>query len=415
MQHKFRLSLAAMLLQALLLIMPISAFAATESNQEIGVPWPLAVLAKGCFGVVLSPDGDGFYSLRDGLLSHYQIEPFKKIGSIAIDEAQLKDIPDEMACRVLITDDGSKLILVFPDWLVSLDRATGKVTKKVERKLGYRALGSESATLNASDLVILSRVETKGMEVFYLAVFEVDTFQLKRPVMDIQRKFEFSYTGRALTGGQVARIHDKLYLSSGSTLAVLNNKTYEPEVTLSCPESRYYGFGMSFPAISRDHRKLYAMNATFVNDYRTQTKTDHGESAGDRSTLIFDQETRQSSIEPTDKKKESERFWRRDLYEPFLFGGTVTRNKDYVALGGGRIAPRNTNNKYYTFYQCESGEAILEEVQPTSTPGAKPYLNRSYHLTPNARQCLMMRNREGKVVPINDITFKQEISTESPR
>lgn len=400
--------LAASFIQTLLLFISLSAVADSIADQEIGVPWPTAVLAKGCVGVVLSPDGDGFYSLRDGLLSHYQIEPFKKIGSIAIDEASLKEIPDKNYCRVLITDDGSKLILIFPDRLVSLDRATGKVIKKVERKLGYRALRSESATLNASDLVVLSRVETKGMEVFYLAVFDVDTFKLKRPVMDIQEKFEFSYTGQALTGGWVTRIQDKLYLSSGNTLAVLNNKTYEPEVTLNCPKSRYYGFWRP-PVISRDHRKIYAVNATFVNDYLTQAKTDHGESAGDRSILIFDQETRQSSIEPTDNKKESERFWRRDLYEPFLVGGTTTRNKDYVvdSSGSARFFPRNTNNKYYTFYQYESGEAILEEVQPNSTPGAKPYLNRSYYLTPNARQYLMMRNREDKVVPINDATFEK--------
>ena len=40
----------------------------------------------------------------------------------------------------------------------------------------------------------------------------------------------------------------------------------------------------------------------------------------------------------------------------------------------------------------------MEEVQ-------LPEFKRTYHLTPNARQHLMMKNREGKVVPINDATF----------
>lgn len=41
--------------------------------------------ATECFDVVLSPDGDGFYSVRDGLLSRYQIDPFKKTTSVPID------------------------------------------------------------------------------------------------------------------------------------------------------------------------------------------------------------------------------------------------------------------------------------------------------------------------------------------
>lgn len=78
MKHKPRLDLAAMLIQVLLLIVPTSAFATAEADQEIGVPQPMETRAKGCFGVVLSPDGNGFYSVRDGLLTHYQIDPFKK-------------------------------------------------------------------------------------------------------------------------------------------------------------------------------------------------------------------------------------------------------------------------------------------------------------------------------------------------
>lgn len=394
-----RLALTRVMLQALLLLLaaPLSAFAATEANQEIGVPQPMEVRAKGCFGVVLSPDGDGFYSVRDGLLTHYRIDPFKKISSVAIDEAPLKDIAEKDSCRVLITDDGSNLILVFRNWLVSLDRRTGKMTRKVERQAIRTDVGqpSEAVTLNQNDLVILSGFNNPERGAwFYLTVLDVNTFSLKRPALDIKGKFELGHTS-CCTGMHITNIQDRLYVSSGKTLAVLNSKTYEPELTLNCQRFRSFA---RLPIISRDHRKLYAINATFVNDYLAQTKKDYGEPIDNTasSVLIFDQVTRQSSREPYSKEREDERYWRRDLYEPLLFGGAVTRNKNYVA-GQGRIASRNAKIDY-RFFQYESSEAILEEVQ-------LPEFKRTYHLTPNARQHLMMKNREGKVVPINDATF----------
>jgi len=404
-----RLALTLVMLQTLLMLLlaPISTSAATEANQEIGVPQPMEVRAKGYFGVVLSPDGDGFYSVRDGLLTHYRIAPFKKIGSIAIDEAQLKDILEKDSCRVLITDDGSNLILVFRDWLVSLDRRTGKITRKVERQAVRSGQPYETVTLNENDLVILSEYrDPEWGEWFYLSVLDVSTFRLKRPVFNVGDKVEFGYA----YGGQlgVAKIQDRLYLSSGKTLAVLNSKTYEPELTLTCPKEVTRTFWTS-PMISRDHRKLYAVNATVVNDYLAKAQKAFGEPQNlqDKFVLIFDQATRQSSIEPTDKKVEAERRWRRDLYEPFLFWATTTRNRDYVAASfsnDAQIASRN-GNMDYRFYQYESGEAILEEMQLPVTPGAMQYLMKTYHLTPGAKQYLMMKNREGKVVPINDATF----------
>ena len=394
--------------QALLLLLaaPTSAFAATESNHEIGVPQPMEARAKGCFGVVLSPDGDGFYSVRDGLLSHYRIAPFKKIGSIAIDEAQLKDIPEKDSCRVLITDDGSNLILVFRNWLVSLDRRTGKITRKVERQAVRSGHPYETVMLNENDLVILSEYRDPEWGVwFYLTVLDVSTFRLKRPVFNVGDKVEFSYGYGGVSG--VAKIQDRLYLSSGKTLAVLNSKTYEPELTLTCPKlaSGYdtRNFWTS-PMISKDYRKLYAVNATVVNDYLAKAQKAFGEPQNirDNFVLSFDQTTRQSSSEPTDRKIEGERRRRRDLYEPWLFWGTTTRNRDYVAASlstTARIANRNANTDYWV-YQYESGEAILQEIQ-------FPESKRIYHLTPNARQYLMVKNREGKVVHINDVTFEK--------
>lgn len=410
MKHKPRLDLATVLIQALLLTMPASAFATAEAEQEIGMPQPMDMGAKGCFGVVLSPHSDDFYSVRDGLLTHYQIDPFKKIGSTAIDLAQLNDKLAKEQCEVLITNDRSKLILIYREWIVVVDRSTGKLTNKLERKGELKSGNSGASTLNENELVILSQFmegPEESLRVWFkLTVLDVNTLRVKRPVMDIQGKFEFGYAS-CCTGIQITKIQDRLFLSSGSTLAVLNSKTYEPELTLITPRLRSF---WPWLMVSKDYQKLYAVPVRFVNDYLTQTEKDYGEpkeGIRDNFVLIFDQATRQFSREPTDGKKERERRWRRDLYEPFLvWSKNTTRNKNYVA-GLGRIASRNANIDY-RFYQYESGEAILEEIQ-------FPEVKRTYHLTPNARQYLKMKDRTGKLVPINDITFNQYLSTESRR
>lgn len=400
MKHKSRLNLAAVLIQALLLIMPASAFATAEAELEIGIPQPMESRAKGCFGVVLSPDGDGFYSVRDGLLTHYQIDPFKKIGSLVIDETQLKDIPEKTECRVLITDDGSKLILVFPEWIVSLDRSTGKIIKKQGREGALKRGRIEASTLNGNDLVILGAFS----EGFRLTVLDASSLQFKMQISDLETTFKFLYTDTGCCF--ITKIQERLYLTSGRSLVVLNSKTYAPELTVSARAS----IGAR---ISKDYRKLYLRPGRFVTDRLSHFEKDYGEAVENNTVLVFDQETRQIHFEETDSEKEQIEARLRDQYNPLLFTRNPSRNRDYVTFsqrGVAGIASRNADTKSL-FYQYESGEAILIEKRPKGRllPVWK------FQLTPGARQYLMMKNSAGKVVPINDITFNQYLSTESRR
>lgn len=392
MKNKSKLALfAAVLLQALLFLMPVTAFATAGEEQEIGVPQPMEVRAKGCFGVVLSPDGDGFYSVRDGLLTHYQIDPFNKTGSIAIDEAQLKDIPDKTECHVLITDDSSKLILVFREWIVLLDRSTGKISKKLERKNALKRFILEASTLNENDLAILARLPDGGFE---LTVLDARSLQIKKQISDLTERFGFRYMDESVPF--ITKIQDKLYLSSKTSLVVLNSKTYAPELALS----RRSPTGMDVPIyISRDYRKLYVVGARFVTDHLTHFEKDYGEGV-ENSTAVFDQETRQISFEKIDFYKLSKEGRFRDQFDPLLFTLNQSRNRDYVSFshsGKAGIASRNGYLGYF-FYQYESGEAILKVTQ-------YPDRKMSFQLTPGARQYLMMKTSTGKVVPINDATF----------
>ena len=399
-EYKARLLAGAVVvLQALLLIMPVSAFAATGEAQEIGVPQAMEVQPKGCFGVVLSPDGDGFYSVRDGLLTHYQVTPFKKIGSIAIDQEQLKDIPEKESCRVLITDDHSKLILVFREWIVLLDSRTGKISKKLEREGELRRKGSESSTLNGDDLVFLGKFPgpgevVEGGQVFRLTVVDARSLEFKRQISELDKRFGFLYSNDSAPF--ITKIQDRLYLSSGRSLVVLNSKTYAPESALS---SR---FSIAV-RISKDYRKLYVSGARFVTDHFSHIDKDYGE-AVENTTAVFDQKTRHISFEKIDFDKLRETKRLHDQFDPILFSPNQSRSKDYVT-GSLRkyalIRSRNTGTASF-FYQYESGEAILIETRPKG-----PLRYENFQLTPGAKQYLMMKDSTGKVVPINDATFEK--------
>lgn len=397
MQHKSRLNLAAALIQALLLATSASAFASPEAEQEIGIPQPMESRAKGCFGVVLSPAGDGFYSVRDGLLTHYQIDPFKKTASVPIDEAQLKDIPEKTECRVLITDDRTKLILVFPEWIVTLDRSTGKIIKNMGREGALKRGRIEASTLNGNDLVILGAFS----EGFRLTVLDARSHQFKMQISDLETTFKFLYTDTGCCF--ITKIQERLYLTSGRSVVVLNSKTYAPELTVSARAS--IGAG-----ISKDYRKLYLRSGRFVTDPLYHYEKDYGEAVENNTVLVFDQETRQIHFEKIDFDK----VWlMRDKFDPLLFTRNPSRNRDYASYSQRERAgfsSRNANISYI-FYQYESGEAILIEKRPKGLllPVWK------FQLTPDARQYLMMKDGAGKLVPINDITFNKYLHTESRR
>ena len=394
MKHKSGWNLAVTLLRALLLMVPVSAFSATEADQEIGIPQPMETRAKGCFGVVLSPDGDGFYSVRDGLITHYQIDPFKKTASVTIDETQLKDIPEKTECRVLIMDDVSKLILVFPEWIVLLDTRTGKISKKLERQGALRSERSKASTLNGNDLVILGRAE-----VFQFTVFDARTLQMKTQISDLKERFGFMSSNDSAP--YITKIENRLYLSSGRSLVVLNGKTYEPELALTTRAGQVGGI-----KISKDYRKLYVASVSSVRDYLTQTEKNSAGSLED-SDVVFDQETRQISFEEINFDKA---WLMRDKFDPLLFTRNPSRNRDFVSYSQREragISSRNANISYI-FYQYESGEAILKMTQ---YPDRKFF----FQLTPGARQYLMMKDHTEKLVPINDITFNKYLQMESRR
>lgn len=396
MNNKLKPNLfAAVVLRALLLVLPVSACATAETGQEIGVPQAMQASAKGCFGAVLTPDVDRFYTLREGLLTQYKIHPFKKLDSIAIDQAQLSERQYESWCNVWITNDKSKLIIVYRDRMYLLDARTGQILRKFEKQYW----GAQKAILNEDELVILHiRDDTEGLgRTFDLSVWDANTLRLKQEIFDLKKNFGLKPTDGALRG--MSKILDRIYLATELSLVVLNSTTYVAELSIAIkPESRVTPSPLLFamPKLSKNYRKLYVPEASQVTDYlndKRETYDVRGE-----NILIFDQKSRAVAIEKMGN------ISREQLNPVLVHTGQLSRNDEYVAvsqIGGARTLLANlTTAMRYSFAQYESGEAILFEC-----PMGREC--EYFQLTNNAKKYIIMKNNTGQNLPINNATFSK--------
>lgn len=408
MKHKSRLSLAAAVLQVLLLVIPTPAFATAEADQEIGVPQAMKVDTSGCSAAVLSPDEDRFYTLRAGSqtqyqLTQYQINPFKKIGAIDIDRTQFNEGKGESCRSVWVSNDKSKLIIVYFDRLFLLDARTGQLLNKAG--IPEWAGRSDATTLNDDDLVMLNRVIGDAAHYMNLTIWDANTLKLKRSIRDLGVYFGF-FPDQAWMG--MSRIQNRIYLENARYFVVLNSKTYAPELTVAkyIPELAVTKAGVNHsPKISKDFKKLYRPDISKVTDHLTDKQATYDDVRGD-NVLVFDQETRHASIENIKNIS-------RDKFDPLLLSrDQVSRNKEYVMLSVKQSAPHvmeNLNSRMrFRFSQYGSGEAILFECQIGG-------LCQNFQLTPGGRKYLMMKNSEGKIVPINDATFNKYHRPEGKR
>ena len=402
-----RIFFAAIALRALLLIIPVSALAAAEEEQEIGVPQAIEAPVKGCAAAVLLPDDGRIYSVYEGVLTWYAINPFKKIGSIAIDWGQLKDKLDEKRCSVGITNDKSKFILVYDVKILLLDARTGQVLNRVDRKDGYFG----SAILNDNELVTLDLIregpgESGSALFFNLTIRDADTLKLKKEIRDLGKSSGF-FLDRYLSP-RMSKNADRIYMAMNQSLVVLNSKTYAPELSLFRSD---HDEAVDGSKISMSFQKLALRGVSKVTDHLTGKTANYDDVSRDR-ILIFDQATREFH-------QETKEFNRREYVEQISgeeyrgFVGQnlhISRGKEYLMSPAGpsigALLINLSTGVGIIFKQYASGEAILTERLISGGPWY-------FQLTPGARKYLMMKNSAGKIVPINDATFAKYRRTES--
>lgn len=405
MNNKAKPSLfAAVVLRALLLVFPVSACATAKTDQEIGVPQAMEVPVKGCAAAVLLPDEGRIYSVYEGVLTRYAINPFKKLGSTVIDWGQLKD---RLArCRVGITNDKSKFVLIYDDKILLLDASTGQILNMVERKDGYFG----SAILNDNELVTLD-LDREGASggaafSFNLTIRDADTLKFKREIRDVGKSFDLFWGRSSRTTMSISP--RRIYLATDQSLVVLNSKTYAPELSLF--RSDIFEAADS-PKISKNFQKLSFRGVSKVTDHLTG-KTASFDDASSERVLIFDQETRVFHQETREyiRGEITERISGEE-YVGFIGRRLhISRDKEYLMSPAGpsvgALLMNLSTGIGVIFKQYESGEAILKERLISGGP-------EYFQLTPGARKYLMMKNSAGKIVPINDATFAKYHKTES--
>ncbi len=392
MKNTSKLSLFTVVLRALLLFMPVSAFAAAEDGQEIGAPQMMESFAKSCFGAVMSPDGKRIYILREGQLMQYQFNPFKKLGSIAVESAQVKSFKYAGPCNVGLTRDESKIIIVSNIDISLFDAQTGRLLKSVNTR-DYPGSESESSidrrmAFNGDDLVIMF-----GTRIY---VLDANTLTYKHKEIDIGKKCGFEIYNYHLK--TMKNVMGSLYFISPRNVVVLNGETYECELSAKINE-----VDGGKQQISRDFRTLALKGVTEFRDYRRSSPARYDDMKKD-DVLFFDLDTRTAKV-----NKDSFPFkgvYIYDLRSSIQADGHSFFSRRYHrspnAVDTAIIDERVRKFTVITTY--EAGEAISMEAFPGSKYG-------NFQMTPGARKYLMMKNGEGKDVPMNDATFNKYYRT----
>jgi len=392
-QYKFNLkiiNLSSFLSRGifLFLMLSISLFACAENSREIGKPIAMNTSVAGCFGAVLSTDGKYFYTLRGELLSKYRISPFEIIQTKVADMKEVRERKDNMNCRVLISKDESKLIIVFPYEILSLDVNTGRMLQKVE--INEKEGGIDGVALDGNNLVLING------EDLILSIRDVDTFKIKKKITSL-RKFKAYHDGkRNFTA--ISIISNKIYIRTRESLLVLNKKTFKPELFVLCD------FGCNNPRSTKDYKKIYLWNVLSIKDFVNDTDNVYSKKESQYKVMVFDQVTRTANF------KESSNV-RREIPEEHLLTPLVNREQVSRVKNSKLISKRDKvsravllnlkTNVFYIFYQYDSGQAIFQEWSRGLRAGTY------FHLTPGARKYLMMKNSDGNLIPINNETFNK--------
>lgn len=374
---------AARLLQALLLLsMPTSAYASSNADQEIGVPQAMEVPAKGCFGVVLSPDGDRFYTAREGLLTQYRINPFEKISLVKLAREQIKDRPEEPHCRIFVTGDESQLIIAFYNRVILMDARSGALLNKIEINLSP----FQSAVLNGDDLVSIETYTDASEGYYSLVVRDVKSLKQKRKITDLGRHYGF----RPDTGApRAVKVQNRIYLILHKKVLVLNSKTYAPELFVQSNAIVVDG-----PFLSADYQTVSFPQGTKVVDYLAGKQALY-EGVKEDDVLAFDQKTRISELRKRPTVKSPQPWFR----IPIINVGEVSLSKEEIVAspprGDSYFSMLNVQSRMARqFFLYENGEAIM--LAPADG---------NFQLTAGARKYLMMKNHSGNIVPINDATY----------
>jgi hypothetical protein len=355
----------------LILAISLSPVACSDSSnpkpnvkpEEIGVPYlDFRQKEHQVDGMVLAPSGERLYVLENAVLFQYGLNPLRKINTVKLDLDYDRDFIKGEKYWLFISNDEKRLIFYHPKriMLVDLD------SKSVINTVNYE---SKNGILNDEEFFTIE-------ENYTAIVWRVnDLTKLK------EFKLDFHGMHDDLSGlTRLHKINDNLIFFEGSSseasgvLAVLDSKTYRSSLVI-----QHINEGTNF--ISGDLQRLRIVRAWDVDDRLASTRKRVNEIKIPQIT--FDLKIREITEE-----------WEKDGYQlirPYL---QLSHTKKYCLVGTNFLMYPNKND-WTGIYHFDDGEMIL------FNPSTK-----HFQITENAREHIKMKDRNGNIAPINDVTFE---------
>jgi len=316
--------------------------------QEIGILYVEDKLPKTPFGSnyhfsTLSPNGKSFYTLLDGVITKWSLDPIKKLDAFKVRDA----------CAIWVGVDG-KLIILVENKLLQLDPNTKEILKMVKEDVYH-------ATMINSSLVTIDKT---GIIKKWDSVKLKELISLQIPSYDC--------------GDEC--IHDiftLIYDAISKTLAVLtfdgrviliNAETFVVIKTLySTPDDRYY--------ISPDNRNIY----------RGRSEVEKIDLRSGNAMLVSKEWFKQNRF----------RFIRYD----------ISRNRpQYSAVGELAVIGNRRNTEFYNYH---SRAKLLTLHQPNNQEWIAMTPDGYFDISENARKFIYMKKKSGEFEPIDDEAYKK--------
>ncbi|MEW5823734.1 MAG: hypothetical protein AB1766_05220 [Pseudomonadota bacterium] len=398
----------ALLLHALLLAPWGSAPAAEEpgkppvqtvGEEVIGIPEPMRPEHEYCFGGVLLPTKDNFYTVRDGLLSEYQIKPFKRVRSVALETDLLKQ-SGLKGCKVWANHDQSKLIVYNDKVLLLLDAKTGRLINSKPFPSGMAVF---SARIEGDDIFILTEPDWQSIPMhaipcsYRLMVWSMSDLK-ERGSIQLSGVDAVDRCSERERWPMLLVTKERVFVVGGKATAIIEREHLNLDMMIS---------GGTAKSLLSSDGGVIRLERTFVLIDKKNDKQVEVNASPERGFLL-DLSTRSGHyVENSNNSTGPEMSMR--VYSRAI----KSLNRSYELYGSSLLDIRCHTfcSEYYIFYQYENGEAIITKSE------AIPWVGREMtevSLTKNARKYLYMkvvlRPNAQSIVPINDATYKKFVT-----
>lgn len=369
------------MLKKLLIVLLLCVGVYAQNNEELGKPY-ISFSEGKLASAVVAPKGKRFYTLKDGLITHWQLEPLKKLYSFQTNiEKGLCNPNFGMAskpvCNVNVSSDEKRLIIRSYKSILLFD---------LERK------------------VLLDEVKHKSA----YGIWDGTTY------ITFSNRYQSNATKNHVTYNRWEIDKTITKSQNGEFLSLCpigSESTFWSDATFTC-DGHFRGaliIGDSILIMAQNRFSIYDKNTFKLMRTEEFDKTIEKRAYLNYKSQFIDLiEDGNSSRIFLNKKQISKHS---DEEDHFLIPSSIRSISNDLALYKISrifmfILPKKPSSlsrvNKIVIHQFNDGEAVLWVGK-----GKKPNQKYSFEATPGARKYLKMKNSAGTILPINDRTYKQ--------